>query len=74
MSANDTFWLAVLNWPELLAGTLIKRYHRFLADVRLETGQTGTAHCPHSGSMKGCCEPERPVYVSRHDHPKRQLA
>jgi sugar fermentation stimulation protein A len=62
-----------LKWPELIPGVLIKRYKRFLADVQLETGETVTAHCPNSGSMKACSEPGRPVYVSFHDNPKRKL-
>ena len=60
-------------WPDLIRGTLIKRYKRFLADVRLESGDTVTAHCPNSGSMKACSEPGRPVYLSHHDNPKRKL-
>ena len=62
-----------LIWPELIPGTLIKRYKRFLADVQLESGKIVTAHCPNTGSMQGCCEPGRPVYLSRHDNPKRKL-
>jgi sugar fermentation stimulation protein A len=60
-------------WPPLIRGTLIKRYHRFLADIALENGDTVTAHCPNTGSMKDCCEPGRPVYLSMHDNPKRKL-
>lgn len=62
-----------LDWPPLIPGTLIKRYKRFIADVKLENGETVTAHCPNSGSMQSCCEPGRPVYLSSHDNPKRKL-
>lgn len=62
-----------IKWPELIPGTLIKRYKRFLADVRLSNGDIVTAHCPNSGSMKACSEPGRPVYLSFHDNPKRKL-
>ncbi|MGD2186850.1 MAG: DNA/RNA nuclease SfsA, partial [Desulfobacterales bacterium] len=61
-----------LVWPELTSGTLLKRYKRFLADVELETGEIVTVHCPNTGSMKGCCEPGRKVYLSVHDNPKRK--
>ena len=62
-----------LAWPPLVQGTLLKRYQRFLADVALEDGTTVTAHCPNTGSMKDCCEPGRPVFLSVHDNPKRKL-
>lgn len=62
-----------IDWPPLIRGTLIRRYKRFLADVRLADGKTVTAHCPNSGSMKACCQPDRPVYLSFHDNPKRKL-
>lgn len=60
-------------WPPLISGTLIKRYKRFLADVQLADGRVVTAHCPNSGTMKGCCEPGYPVYISPQDSPKRKL-
>jgi sugar fermentation stimulation protein A len=63
----------VIQWPALIRGTLIRRYKRFLADVRLDGGRTVTAHCPNSGSMQACCQPGRPVYLSVHDNPKRKL-
>jgi sugar fermentation stimulation protein A len=63
----------VIQWPALIRGTLVRRYKRFLADVRLDDGRTITAHCPNSGSMKACCQPGRPVYLSVHDDPRRKL-
>lgn len=60
-------------WPKLISGTLIRRYNRFLADVKLRNHRNVTAHCPNSGSMKGCSEPGRTVYLSRHNSPKRKL-
>ena len=62
-----------LKWPPLIAGRLIQRYQRFLADVRLKGGEIVTAHCPNTGSMAGCSESGRPVYLSRHDNPRRKL-
>jgi len=62
-----------LPWPDLISGTLIQRYKRFLVDVQLQTGEIVTAHCPNTGSMHACCEPGRQVYLSLHDNPKRKL-
>ncbi|MFO7598902.1 MAG: DNA/RNA nuclease SfsA [Candidatus Desulfacyla sp.] len=62
-----------LAWPPLIQGTLIRRYKRFLADVRLRNGRVVVAHCPNSGSMLACSEPGRRVYLSRHNNPKRRL-
>jgi len=64
---------AGLFWPQLIPGTLVKRYKRFMADVALETGEVITAHCPNSGSMQTCSQHGRPVYLSYHDNPKRKL-
>jgi sugar fermentation stimulation protein A len=61
-----------MQWPKLVQGTLIKRYKRFLADIKLEDGQVITAHCPNSGSMRGCSEPGRTVYLSRSDTANRR--
>ena len=57
----------------LIRGTLIQRYKRFLADVRLETDEIVTAHCTNTGSMMGCKEPGSKVYISRSDNLNRKL-
>jgi sugar fermentation stimulation protein A len=62
-----------LSWPPLIRGVLLKRYKRFLADVRLANGDTVTAHCANSGRMTSCCEAGRTVYLSTHDNPRRKL-
>lgn len=59
--------------PPLIKGVLLKRYKRFLADVLLETGEIVTAHCPNSGSMKGCAPGGAEVWLSKSDNPKRKL-
>ena len=58
----------------LIRGTLVQRYKRFLADVRLESGQIVTAHCTNTGSMTGCKEPGSVVYISRSENVNRKLA
>lgn len=63
-----------LQWPRLLPGVLLKRYKRFIADVRLTDGRVVSAHCANSGSMTGCSEAGRPVYLSQSDNPKRRFA
>jgi sugar fermentation stimulation protein A len=64
---------AYLKWPKLIQGRLIKRYKRFMADVKLLNGHVVTAHCPNSGSMAECSEPGRRVFLSRSSNPSRRL-
>jgi sugar fermentation stimulation protein A len=58
----------------LTEGVLLKRYKRFLADVRLASGEIITAHTPNTGAMLECSEPGRPVFLSYHDSPNRRYA
>jgi len=60
--------------PPLTDGKILKRYKRFLADVELEDGQIVTAHCPNTGSMRGCWEAGAGVQLSYSDNPRRKLA
>lgn len=60
--------------PALTRAILIRRYNRFLADVKLETGQIITVHCPNSGSMKGCAVSGSPVWISKSTNAKRKYA
>ncbi len=53
-------------------GTLIKRYKRFLADIKLDDGTEVTAHCTNSGTMKSCLETGAEVYLTPVDDPKRK--
>ncbi len=56
----------------LVSGRLIKRYKRFLADIRLDDGSVVTAHCTNSGTMKSCLEDNARVFLSPVNDPKRK--
>lgn len=53
-------------------GRLIRRYKRFLADVKLDDGTEVVAHCTNSGSMKSCIEEGAEVYLTPVNDPKRK--
>lgn len=58
--------------PPLAQGTLLRRYKRFLADVRLPDGREMTVHCPNTGSMKNCAPPGAAVLYSDSGNPARK--
>jgi sugar fermentation stimulation protein A len=63
-----------MRWPSpLIRGRLIKRYKRFLADIRLDSGEETTVHCPNPGRMLGLDHPGETVWVSRSPNRTRKL-
>ena len=54
-------------------GKLIKRYKRFLADIELADGEVITAHCPNTGSLKGCVPEGARAVLRDSQNPKRKL-
>jgi sugar fermentation stimulation protein A len=56
----------------LIRATLLRRYQRFLADVRLDDGTIVTAFCPNTGRMLGYSTPGMTVWLSEHGKPNRR--
>jgi len=60
--------------PPLQEGVFLRRYKRFLADIRLPSGEEMTLHCPNTGSMRGCLSESSRCWFSRSDNPGRKYA
>ena len=62
-----------MNTPLIFhSGILLRRYKRFLADIRLPSGEEITLHCPNTGSMKNCVQPDSPCWFSTSDSKTRK--
>ena len=57
----------------LIPAVLIRRYKRFLADIRFADGREAVAHCANPGSMMGLAEPGMRIWVEPNDDPKKKL-
>ncbi|MEN8896637.1 MAG: DNA/RNA nuclease SfsA, partial [Yoonia sp.] len=57
----------------LIPARLIRRYKRFLADVRLPDGSEAVAHCPNPRSMMGMADEGIKLWLEPNDDPKKKL-
>jgi len=60
--------------PPLEEAILVKRYKRFLADIKTSTGEELTIHCPNTGSMLNCMQEGGRIWFSRSTDPARKSA
>jgi sugar fermentation stimulation protein A len=55
-------------------GAFVKRYKRFLAEVKRPDGHVDVVHCANSGSMQSCLIPGAQAYTLDSLNPNRKLA
>lgn len=51
---------------------ILKRYKRFLADIKLDSGEIITVHVPNTGRMTSCWEEGWPCIISDSENLKRK--
>ena len=56
----------------ILKGTLVKRYKRFFADIKVN-GKILTSYCPNTGSLEGLLAEGNDVLIAKVDNPKAKL-
>ena len=64
----------IIEFEPLIEGVLIKRYKRFLADIKIDNGDIVTAHCANTGPMKGLLKEGAKVRISFSSSTKRKLS
>ena len=57
----------------LVSGRLIRRYNRFLSDIRLDSGEIVKAPSPPPGAMLGLKDEGLKVWLEPNDDPKKKL-
>ena len=63
-----------MKYPQaLIPATLLRRYKRFLADMRMEDGGEITVHCANPGSMLSLAVAGRRCWLSHHAGTARKL-
>ncbi|MBX4335737.1 DNA/RNA nuclease SfsA [Bartonella raoultii] len=60
--------------PQLFPAKLIRRYKRFLADVKQNDQQAFTVSVPNTGSMLGLTTSNSNIWLSYNNNPKRKYA
>jgi sugar fermentation stimulation protein A len=63
----------IIEFDPLIEGVLIRRYKRFLADIKLESGEIITAHCANTGPMKGLLSEGAKVRISVFDANNKEV-
>lgn len=58
--------------PPLTQATLLKRYKRFLADIKLDNGEIITIHCPNTGPMTNCFKEGETIWFLPSTDPNRK--
>ncbi len=64
----------IIEFEPLIEGVLIKRYKRFLVDIKINNGDIVTAHCANTGPMKGLLKEGAKVRISFSSSTKRKLS